>query len=433
MTAPTAANILYISYDGLTDPLGRSQILPYLAGLSALGHAITILSCEKPDRLASEGAKVARICADAGLRWEHVPYHKFPPVASTAFDAATITRAALRLDSKRHFDIVHCRSYIAAMSGLALKRKRGTKFLFDMRGFWPEEKVEGGNWPQSNPVFRAVYRYFKRREVEFLANADHVISLTEEGRRELTARPGGALAADRISVIPCCVDFDHFAQPDGEARRAARRTLGISGEAKVLVYLGSLGGNYMLDELLDFFLAYRERHAGAVFLFVTQDPAQPIRQAADAKGIAPGEIVIRGASREEVPAFVAAADIGVAFKQPVFSSKACSPTKLGEMLALGVPVVANSGVGDVVHILEDTSAGIAISAFDPRSYREAVDQVEALRLAPEEMRRRALAWFDVGIGIARYDAVYRRLTAQAGSARGGAEALPNAVARATPQ
>jgi glycosyltransferase involved in cell wall biosynthesis len=411
MTAATAANILYITYDGLTDPLGRSQILPYLAGLSRLGHSITILSCEKPERLASEGAKVSRICSDAGLRWEHVAYHKSPPVASTVYDAAKLTRAALRLDSELHFQVVHCRSYIAAMAGLALKRKRGAKFLFDMRGFWPEEKVEGGNWPQANPMFRAVYRYFKRREADFLANADHVISLTEEGKRELNARPGGALADDRISVIPCCVDFDHFVQPDAEARRAARRTLGIAEEAKVLVYLGSLGGNYMLEEVLDFFLAYRERHAGAVCLFVTQDPADPIRRAAEAKGISHSEIVIRSASREEVPAFVAAADVGVAFKQPVFSSKACSPTKLGEMLALGVPVVANSGVGDVDHILEDTRAGITINAFNAPTYREAVAQAEELTISPEEMRKRALSWFDVGIGISRYDAVYRRLAA----------------------
>ena len=45
---------LYISYDGMTDPLGRSQVLPYLQGLSERGHEITLLSCEKPARMAAE-------------------------------------------------------------------------------------------------------------------------------------------------------------------------------------------------------------------------------------------------------------------------------------------------------------------------------------------------------------------------------------------
>jgi len=40
-------NVLYISYDGMTDPLGQSQVLPYLVNLSASGYNFTILSCEK--------------------------------------------------------------------------------------------------------------------------------------------------------------------------------------------------------------------------------------------------------------------------------------------------------------------------------------------------------------------------------------------------
>jgi glycosyltransferase involved in cell wall biosynthesis len=101
------------------------------------------------------------------------------------------------------------------------------------------------------------------------------------------------------------------------------------------------------------------------------------------------------------------------------------------MLALGVPVVANSGVGDVDHILEDTRAGITISAFDLRSYREAVNQVEELRLGREEMRRRALTWFDVGIGIARYDAVYRRLAAQGQTKAPRGETVSKTLGNAT--
>ncbi|MDZ7606956.1 MAG: hypothetical protein U5K79_15505 [Cyclobacteriaceae bacterium] len=40
-------SILYLTYDGLSYPLGQSQILPYLEGLAALGHPITIISFQK--------------------------------------------------------------------------------------------------------------------------------------------------------------------------------------------------------------------------------------------------------------------------------------------------------------------------------------------------------------------------------------------------
>ena len=47
-------HILFISYDGMTDPLGQSQVIPYLAGLCKFGYRFTILSCDKQDRYARD-------------------------------------------------------------------------------------------------------------------------------------------------------------------------------------------------------------------------------------------------------------------------------------------------------------------------------------------------------------------------------------------
>ena len=41
--------ILYITYDGLTDPLGGSQIIPYLKGISSHQKNIVVLSFEKSE------------------------------------------------------------------------------------------------------------------------------------------------------------------------------------------------------------------------------------------------------------------------------------------------------------------------------------------------------------------------------------------------
>ena len=54
----TPKKILFISYDGMTDPLGQSQAIPYLAGLSAFGYEFTILSCDKPSRYKKNREKV---------------------------------------------------------------------------------------------------------------------------------------------------------------------------------------------------------------------------------------------------------------------------------------------------------------------------------------------------------------------------------------
>ncbi|HYC96176.1 MAG TPA: glycosyltransferase family 4 protein [Sphingomicrobium sp.] len=405
------ARVLYITYDGLTDPLGRSQVLPYLAGLAGRGHRITILSFEKPERMARDGARVRQLCADAGFEWHPLTYHKRPPILSSAYDAAAMERAAIRLHRDRQFDIIHCRSYIPARAGLALKRGYGVKLLFDMRGFWPDEKVEGNDWDLANPLYRAVYRYFKRLEARLLKRADHLISLTEAGMAQLLTRPELRDAAAPITVIPCCVDFGHFPLATSSSQASARQRLGIADDESVLAYLGSLGAWYMLDEMLDFFRAFATRHDRARFLFVTQNDPGLIQAAARARGVDPDRLVVLAATRDEVPGLMAAADLGIFFIKPVFSKTASSPTKMGEMLALGLPIVTNAGVGDVEAMVEAMGCGAAIGDFSDQAYQQALDRIGSLPGRPEERRQRALPWFDVELGIERYDRVYRELIA----------------------
>lgn len=409
-TVKTIKPILYISYDGLTDPLGRSQVLPYLTGCAREGHRIHVLSCEKPDRLASDWKPVQAICSDAGIKWHPLHYHKRPSVISTAFDLAMLRRAAKQLHRRHGYGLVHCRSYIPAAAGLRLKRKFRVPMLFDMRGFWPEEKTESLRWDLSKPLFRLVYRHFKRLESSLLRSADRIVSLTDAGKAELLRRPELAGRGYVVTVIPCCVDFGHFSLAGLGPRTAARSALGIRPDAPVLAYLGSLGGNYMLGEMLDFFKLYRHRNPGAVFLFVTQDSAEAIGREAAERGIPPEELVIRAASRDDVPRLLAAADVGVAFKQPSFSAKGCSPTKMGEMLAVGLPFIANAGVGDVASIIESTECGAIVERFDAENYAQALDKIEKCNVLPQERRKRAIAICDVELGINRYDAIYRSLS-----------------------
>ena len=404
---------LFITYDGLTDPLGRSQILPYLIGLSARGHRITILSCDKADKLKADGAAVKAICDAAGIAWCALPYHRKPPILGPAYNLLALRRAAMALHRQSRFDLVHCRGYIPAIVGLSLKRRFGPKLLFDMRGFWAEERTEGGSWDQRKPVFRAVYGFFKRREAELLGEADQVISLTRNAKLEMETRPVLAGRTDAISVIPCCVDFEHFPLASAELRSQARERLGIAQDRHVLAYLGSLGGNYMLGEMLDFFTAYRARFSDALFLFITRDEPSMIEAAAAEKGLGAADILVRPASRAEVPVFLSAADAGIAFKQPNFSAKACSPTKLGEMLAVGIPVIANKGVGDVEEILDDVGPGLTVERFDREALTQAVERLGRIGISSKEIRAKALKWFDLEEGVARYDRIYRSSAAAA--------------------
>ena len=137
----------------MCDPLGGSQVLPYLAGLTTLGHNVTLISFEKPERGAEELAAIGRQCIDAAIAWHPLRYHKRPPLFSSMYDVRRMRAQAERLHRSEHFDLVHCRSYLTALVGLRMKRRFGVPFIFDMRGFWPDERVDGGIWKLSSPVY----------------------------------------------------------------------------------------------------------------------------------------------------------------------------------------------------------------------------------------------------------------------------------------
>lgn len=396
--------VLYLSYDGLTDPLGQSQVLPYLSRLAALGHDITIVSFEKPQRSDSI-EHVRRLCDDTGLRWHPQVYHKRPPILSTMRDLRRMRAVAERLHREQHFDVVHCRSDLPALIGLRMKRRQGIRFLFDMRGFWADERVDGGLWTLHNPLHRTVYAYFKRKERSFLHEADAIVSLTHAADAPLAA----IAPAVPVDVIPCCADLSLFRPPTPRERLLARERLGISPDARVPAYLGSLGTWYMLGEMLDAFAVQRARSPGATMLWITPDAPDLIRAEAAKRGLPEASLVIRSADRGEVRKLLAAADYGLFFIKPAFSKVASSPVKLGEMLAMGLPVLTNRGIGDVDRILGESGAGVVIRSFEGGAYAEGLARLEALTPDPDRAAAVTRNWFDLDEGVRRYDALYRRL------------------------
>jgi glycosyltransferase involved in cell wall biosynthesis len=205
-----STNILYLSYDGMTDSLGQSQVLPYLKGLTKEGYKFHIVSFEKPERFGKFKNEIQAICDENAITWHPLTYTKNPPLLSTIYDVRRMRSLARRLHKTHDFKIIHCRSYLSAMVGLAMKRSFGTKFLFDMRGFWADERVEGKIWSLKNPLFKIVYNFFKKKEKDYFLNADYIVSLTHAGKKEITLWKGFEQLEQRIEVIPCCADLEKF-------------------------------------------------------------------------------------------------------------------------------------------------------------------------------------------------------------------------------
>lgn len=401
--------VLYISYDGLTDPLGQSQVLPYLVELSKEGFRFTILSFEKRARYQKEQSIIRRIVDNAGIEWEPLFFTSRPPVLSKMYDRYRMWGKAESLYKKERFDIIHCRSYVAAEAGLRLKKRFGAKFLFDMRGFWADEKVDNGQWKLSNPLFKRIYDHYKKKEEEFLLNADGIISLTKAGKDYLLRTEKYQKLS--IEVIPCCADLEHFDYHKigkWESERL-REELGIPNDAKVVTYLGSVGGWYMTDQMFLFLKLLIQEDERYHMLLLTKDDPAKVKAEARSIGIPSRKMTVTYSARKDLPSYLSLSWCSIFFIRNSFSKIASSPTKHAELMGMGIPVICND-IGDTGSIIEQTGTGLLVNQFDEKTLTEVIGTIGEIDVIdPAVVRQCSLDLFDLKSGVQKYLQVYLRM------------------------
>lgn len=392
--------ILYITYDGLLEPLGQSQILGYMEHLTG-EYDIHILSFEKQDdRKNSEALRAMHMrLTQSGIGWTPLAYHKTPSALATAFDIGHGIIVAKRLARKLKIDIIHARSYVPALIAIQAKKRTNAKFLFDMRGFWADERVDGGIWPRNGRLYRTT----KELEGKFLRAANHIVTLTNASIRELNQFPALKGASTPITVIPTCANLKRFAPAKS-----------LKGKPFTFGYVGSVGTWYLFDETLAFFTILLERKPEAHLLVVNRNEHDFIRKSVLRAGIPLDKLELVAATHDEVPSLINRMDVGAALIRPCFSKISSAPTKLAEYLGCGVPCLGNSGVGDMDEILEDGYVGVSLPDFERQTLVSGVDRLLALTAdskTPERCVAKAHELFSLKDGVARYSKIYASLSA----------------------
>jgi glycosyltransferase involved in cell wall biosynthesis len=405
-------NIIFISYDGMTDPLGQSQVIPYLAGLTKQGYTFTILSCDKPEKYTANKEYVEKLIAPYPIKWVSIPYHKSPPVLSSVYDFFKLKQAAVKLHHAQNFDMVHTRPGLPQLVALHLKKKLGIKFLNDIRGFWADERVDGGMWNLKNPLYKAVYNFFKAREDECVRVADYNTCLTYKGKEDILTWKNVPQPV-KVDVVPCSVDLDLFNADkiDGQLKEEFKKELGINDGDFIVSYLGSIGGWYLTKEMMQFCKILLQKKTEAKFLFISNNNHQDIINAANEYGIPSNKIIVKFGKRHEVPVLLSFSTYSLFFIKPCYSKLSSSPTKHGEIMAMGIPVIANSGVGDVKEIIEKYHAGFVLDDFSTATMQSIVDKIADNKngFSNKAIREGAKDFYNLETTVNTYTLVYKKI------------------------
>lgn len=395
------STVLYLTRNGVLEPLGQSQVIAYLRGLAA-DHRIALVTHEKPEDRANSGRmEAARTdCAAHGIRWLPQPFRARPRLVAPALSLLRMTWMAWRMARRGEVGLIHARSYIPAAVGWLVWRLTGVPFIFDMRALWPEEMITAGRLRRGSLLHRGLLRM----ERVCLRDAAAVVSLTHAAVAHLRAAYPQELEGQRVAVIPTCADLDRFTPgpgcPDREVVHGCIGTV--------------LSGWFRLDWLAAWIAAAAARDPEARFEIVTRDDIERVRSALDPEGGLGARLRIGGRRPEDMPDAVRAHGLSVMFFTEGLGKLGSSPTRMAEVLGCGLPVVANAGVGDVARIISEHRVGVLVEGPEPAQMAAALDRLLALRADPDLPRRcraAAEAVFSLSAGTEAYRRLYAGILA----------------------
>jgi glycosyltransferase involved in cell wall biosynthesis len=269
----------------------------------------------------------------------------------------------------RHFKILHCRSYIATLIGLTCKRVWRQQVIFDVRGYLIDEAVESGRLNAGS----LKYRILKKMEAYLFMRADVIIAVSEAMTLDIAQRfSRKAITLRNPADIPL----------NGEGPSQCVQ--------KVITYNGSLN-EWHLPEL--FFATIKQvskKDPEYLFRIITSDIAKAETLALQ-HGLSTAQLLIKKCKASEVISELRGGGLGWCVIRPSFSKSVCWPVKFNEYLAANLPVIVNSGIGDLEALVKRYDLGLVVSVVDSAkaiadSILLHVAQRESFHVCPELAR-----------------------------------------------
>jgi glycosyltransferase involved in cell wall biosynthesis len=391
---------LYLSRNGLLEPLGQSQVFAYLRGLSQ-DYNITLITYEKDEDWADKARlqKARTDCKDLGIRWLPQHFRRWPKIVAPAFSMIRMVWLVRREVRRRDIRLIHARSNIPAATALAVSWITGVPFLFDLRSLFPEELITARRIRRGSFLHRAIIW----AERLCLAKSAAVISQTHVAVNHLKSVYPTELKNQRLVMIPTCADLDRFSPPLD--RPSGPTVHGCIGTI--------LSGWFRTDWLAAWLSAVAQDDTDARFDIVTRDDADRVRVALDPMNKFGDRLMIGPRPSEEMPAAVRGHDLTVMFYAGgEVSELGRSPTRMAEVLGCGLPVVANEGVGDVADIIRRYNVGVVVKDGSNVAMMAALDELKELRSDPDlpsRCRKAAEEVFSLQAGTEAYRKLYAKI------------------------
>tara|TARA_B100000989_G_scaffold299050_1_gene292526 strand:- start:11800 stop:12972 length:1173 start_codon:yes stop_codon:yes gene_type:complete len=341
--------ILFLTNDGILEPLGYSQIISYLIKLSK-NYSITIISLEKVIDLNDfeNYEYIKKKLDENNISWKFLKYN-YGIFKYLNFIKLLLYTIFIIL--KNNIKIVHTRSYIPALIVLFIKLVIKIEYIFDMRGFWIDERIDWKIWNKKS----LKYIFFKYFEKKIINKSLSIVSLTNHAVIELKLKYLNSNSNIKTYVIPTSVNIT-----TQNIKKNKNKNI-------ILSHLGAIGTRYNFETYLKIYKSL-SKNENYFLSIINKNEHNKITYFLNKYNIGEKNYTIKYIKPYEVKKSLLNVDFGVFFPVEGKYLKAYFPTKLGEFLSSGIPVITNKINDDVDSIIHDNNVGIIIDDINNINY-----------------------------------------------------------------
>lgn len=400
--------ILYITFDGVLEPLGRSQVLSYLQGLARRSFKITLISLER-ERDLSDDRSVSMLESElsyCGVKWIRYPFHT-GGVRAVIANFLIALRAARREIRHEQVAVIHARSYVPALIGWVLSRFRRIPYLFDMRGYWIDELADEGRWFKSPTA----YRIAKRIERKMLKDSAAIVTLTELQANDLRGMELKHSPDKPIVTITTCADYEEF-HPQRTVDDAVPEMVRSQLEEKLVVGLvGSINTSYCISESLCLFSFLLKERPSAHLLCLTRQ-IHEMEELLRTYKIPESSYTLATVPHHQIADWLRRMDWALLLLNKKFSKRGSMPTKLAEFFSCGVRPIQYGCNDEVSESVREAGSGIVLKSLATEELYVAALTVAQTRLNTESiMKARQITRprFSLEAGVNKYAELFDKL------------------------
>jgi transposase-like protein len=310
-------NVLYVSYDSISEPISQSQIIPLLIKYSE-NYKVYLVSFEKNKKILLNNV-IKKNITHIILKFQK---NFFLKAAYFFFYQILL----IFIVFKYKINIVHTRSYIPTLLILLSRFFKRLNIIFDIRGFWFDEKYE------AKKINLIIYKILKIVEIILFKTANKVITLSKISKKIINTNFN--IKDCKINIIPTFTNFKKF-------KHNKKKT---PSNKIIFGYVGNVGMNYEFEKVINFFEKFNKINSEWKLIVANNEITEiPLINSLLFKN----KIKLKKINFTDMNNFYSKIDVGIYFLKKVFSKKSSCPTKLGELIATNTPFITNSGIGDI--------------------------------------------------------------------------------------